>query len=226
MSKISNRSLVLIAALLMPWASPSFAAGLDLGAGAGTVPQFQPYRRVHLQGLDHTVIEAMVYECPYCRALNSQMLNWAQTLPSSIHFEQMPAAIGKAWLPMTQAYFAVAGYNPTLLPQFDDAAFHLVQDEHQPYWSRATYRVAAEDVGVPASVYAVGVTLDPVINMVVKDAKIMAKAKIRKTPSLIICGRYVINPGDVQGNYSYFFELANALVSRCMAHDHIEESVP
>lgn len=224
MQTIFKHTLTLAAGLAL--AAPAWASGLGMGLSSGTIPQFRPYRSVHIPGLQNTVIEAMVYECPYCRALNSEVLQWARTLPGSIHFEQMPAAIGKPWLPMTQAYFAVAGYDPGLLPQFDVAAFHLVQDEHQPYWSKATYRVAAEDVGVPASVYRIGLTLHPVINMVVKDARIMARARIRKTPSLIVCGRYVINPGDVQGNYSYFFQLANALVSRCIAQSRIEEALP
>lgn len=206
--------------------SPVALASLPMGEGMapGTVPNFQPYRHIQIPKLNGSVIEAMVYECPYCRALNTQILRWAKTLPGTIHFEQMPAAVGKSWIPMTQAYFAVAGYNPALLPEFDQAAFHLVQDEHQPYWSRATYRVAAEDVGVPVQTYAAGLSMKPVVNLVVQDVKIMAKARIRKTPSLIICGRYVLNPGDVQGNYSYFFELANALVSRCITQNHIEAS--
>jgi thiol:disulfide interchange protein DsbA len=56
--------------------------------------------------------------------------------------------------------------------------------------------------------------------------KIMAKAGIRRTPSLIICGRYVINPGSVQGNYSMFFQLANALASHCISENRIEADTP
>ncbi|WP_227485262.1 MULTISPECIES: disulfide bond formation protein DsbA [unclassified Acidithiobacillus] len=197
-------------------------AGMGMSGSAGhAMPHFQPYRTVHLTGMNSAVIEAMAYECPFCRALNGEILRWAQTLPSDVHFQQMPAAVGKSWIPMTRAFFTVEGYNPALLPRFDDAAFAEVQDRHSPYWSLDTYRIAAEDVGVPANVFAIGIHLEPVKHMVFRDVKIMAKARIRKTPSLIICGHYVLNPGDVQGNYSEFFQMANALVSRCISENRL-----
>lgn len=209
------------------WAMDGLESGMP-GSGlqplqSGQTPRFQPYRIVHLAGMHSAVIEAMVYECPYCRELNSEILRWARTLPDTVHFQQMPAAVGKSWIPMTRAFFTVEGYNPDLLPRFDDAAFTEVQSRHSPYWSLDTYRIAAEDAGVPANVFAIGIQLKPVTDMVFRDVKIMAKARIRKTPSLIICGKYVLNPGDVQGNYSEFFEMANALVSRCISENKLGE---
>ncbi len=219
--KIKKTSLcIAVACLGLSSVTPAVAMdGTGMSGGVGH--QFKPYRTVHLAGMHSAVIEAMVYECPFCRALNSQILRWAQTLPGTVHFAQMPAAVGKSWIPMTRAFFTVEGYNPALLPRFDDAAFDAVQSHHAPYWSLDTYRVAAEDAGVPAPIFAAGIHLKPVTDAVFRDVKIMVRAKIRKTPSLIICGRYVLNPGDVQGNYSEFFEMANALVSRCITRNKL-----
>ncbi|PKY11838.1 hypothetical protein B1757_02435 [Acidithiobacillus marinus] len=224
-------SALLVAAMgITPaWAMDGLGGGMpDLGMGGAqnnTMPHFQPYRTVDLAGMHNAVIEALVYECPFCRALNREILRWSRTLPASVHFEQMPAAVGKSWIPMTRAFFTVEGYNPALLPKFDDAAFAEVQDRHSPYWSLDTYQIAAEDVGVPANIFEIGIHLKPVTDMVFRDVKIMAKARIRKTPSLIICGHYVLNPGDVQGNYSEFFEMANALVSRCITQNKLGSSI-
>ncbi|MBU2740935.1 MULTISPECIES: thioredoxin domain-containing protein [Acidithiobacillus] len=203
---------------------PALASGLG---GMSTMPTFKPYQRVHLgPQYQNTIIEAMVYECPFCRALNNQMLRWAHTLPGSLHFEQMPAVVGKPWITMAQSYFSVMAVNPGMLPRFDEEAFHLVQDDHYSYSNPRTYALAIEKIGISPSEYMAALRYKLVQNLVLKDMKIMAKAGIRRTPSLIICGRYVINPGSVQGNYSMFFQLANALASHCISENRIEADTP
>lgn len=208
----------------MGLATTAVAAGLN---GMTTAPKFKPYQRVHLgPKYQNTIIEAMVYECPFCRALNNEILRWARTLPASLHFEQMPAVVGKPWIAMAQSYFSVMAINPRMLPRFDDEAFHLVQDDHYSYSDPRTYALAIEKIGISPPDYMAAMRYEPVQDLVLKDMKIMAKAGVRRTPSLIICGRYVINPGSVQGNYSMFLELANGLASHCISENRIEDQTP
>lgn len=208
-------------------ALPAFAGDLQMNGMSGMESHFKPYQRVHLGSrYRNTIIEAMVYECPFCRALNGQILRWAHTLPASIHFEQMPAVVGKPWITMAQSYFAVMAVNPALLPRFDREAFYLVQSAHDAYSDPRTYALAAEQIGIQPDEYLAAMRYKPVQDLVLKDMQIMAKARIRRTPSLIICGKYVINPGSVQGNYSLFFELANGLASRCITEHKLEDATP
>jgi hypothetical protein len=80
------------------WAMDSLGSPADLGgAGVGmpnraghSMPHFHPYRTVHLTGMHSAVIEAMAYECPFCRALNSEILRWAQTLPARFISSKCP----------------------------------------------------------------------------------------------------------------------------------------
>lgn len=219
----------IVAGIIIGVSSPAIRAqGLNgLGGMTDGTHQFKPYRRIHL-GPEYrdTIIEAMVYECPFCRALNNQTLRWADTLPSSIHFEQMPAAVGKPWISMAQSYFAVAAIDPGILPRFDSEAFHLVQDDHDAYSDPRTYALATEKIGVRPADYLAAMRYKPVQQLVLQDIRVMGKAGIRQTPSLIICGRYVITPGSVQGNYSLYFQLANALASHCISENHLEDETP
>ena len=195
----------------------SSAAGLPGAPLSGAaVPGFTPYQRVHLSpNLRNSVIEVMAYECPYCWHLETAMLRWSATLPSNIHFSQMPATIGKKWVPMTQGFYATALIDPAAIPRFNAAAFNLVQKQGYPFQSPRTYAMAAQEAGVNPGLYVALLNNRDVHTLVYNDEKIMLATQITKTPTLIICGRYLINPGSTQGNYSLFFQLANGLISRC-----------
>ncbi|OFC62197.1 disulfide bond formation protein DsbA [Acidithiobacillus caldus] len=213
----------LVASLAIPCLSlASGMDSLDVPPANSGVPTFKPYRRIHLgPAYENTVIEAMAYECPYCRELNTAMFQWARTLPKTIHFVQMPAVVGLSWVPQGQAYFAVMASDPSAIRRFDEAAFAEVQDRHLPFSSPKTYLQAAKDAGLNLRSYY-DAAMDPQVHqLVLKDIKVMAKVHVRKTPTLIICGRYAINPGGVQGNYGVFFELADALVSRCLTENRL-----
>lgn len=211
---------VLAACLLATHGAHGAAMGMG---GIGPAAPYKPYRTVNLgPRYDHVVIEAMVYECPYCRQLNDPTLQWAKTLPAGIHFAQMPAVVGQNWIPMGQAYFSVAAMDPQALQSFDDEAFGMVQDQHESFSDPRTYAQAAKDIGLNIRSYIQAAGDPEVHKLVLDDIKIMARAKIRQTPSLIICGKYVITPGSVQGNYGMYFEMANALVSRCLTENRME----
>ena len=197
----------------------------DMPTGSGPAPAFKPYQRVHLGGhLQNSVIEVMVFECPFCRRLETEMLRWSATLPSSIHFSQMPATIGKRWVPMTQGFYAVALTDPAAIPRFNAAAFTLIQKQGYPFQSPRTYAMAAQQAGIQPGLYTAMLNNPDVHQLVYNDEKIMLATQITRTPTLIICGRYLINPGSTQGNYSMFFQLANGLISHCESVNKLKET--
>ena len=219
-------SIGMLPAGMLP-AGEAMAAGLPAGMGmgpTGAAPGYKPYQTVHLgANLDHSVIEVMAYECPYCMRLETSILRWSATLPDTIRFDQMPAAIGKRWIPMTQGFYAAAVIDPKAIPRFNEAAFSLVQKQGYAFQDPRTYALAAEEAGIPLALYRQMLGYKGVHQLVYNDEKIMLATQIVKTPTLIICGRYLINPGDTQGNYSLFFQLANGLVSRCQSLDKFKE---
>ncbi len=219
-----TRLIAFLAAILVPVSAWGGSIdGLQLGGdGRNDQPSFRPYRRVHLNPVYHsTVIEAMVYECPYCKKLDAAMWHWKATLPASVHFEQMPAVVGNGWIPMAQSYFAAAAVDPAALHRFDHLAFSLVQGGGRSFQDPKTYAIAAQEAGINPVYYSAAMANPLVQKLVLADMRVMAKAHVLKTPTLIICGRYTIDPGDVQSNYGMFFRLADALVSRCIRENRV-----
>jgi thiol:disulfide interchange protein DsbA len=232
-SRVTPRRLLLCAlsSLLLVSAAINQASAADQGGTAllpnglsGTavgqsVAQQHPYTKVHFPKsflLSHMVIEVFEFGCPYCRRLNSTLLQWGATIPSGYRFSQIPILLNKNFIPMTLATFAVETIAPAKLRAFESASFSIVQDYHKPLNLPKVYLVAAAKAGIDPRLLTKAIASAQVQALVREDANIVRISKVTQTPSLIICGKYMINPSQVDGNYSMFIKLANGLLSRCI----------
>lgn len=210
---------MLLASLFLPCVAN---AAPMLGSLGELQSMAKPYREVRLpQNLDlsHRVIEVFEFGCPYCRQMNAALLHWGRSLPKSYSFTQMPALVTDQYFPMTLATFAVYEIDPSRIPAFEDKAFSLVQTWKKPLSDPAVYLAAANAAGIPPKTFIQAVNSQSVKALTVEDGEIMKITGVTKTPSLIICGKYVIDPSDTRGNASMFIQLANGLVSRCMMEE-------
>jgi len=208
-----------MAALLSPL--PGAWAAM-LPANPEALQAKKPWESVHLPPnlaapLRHSVIEVFEYGCPYCRKLNTTLRHWGSSLPSSVTFSQIPSLIGKPYIPMTLATFAVETMAPTKLGAFERYAFQIIQDDGKPIDDVNSYLAAAAQAGIQPKLLAQAVHQPQVMDMARNDLTLMRILHLRHTPSLLICGRYLIDPGNVGGNYSFFLQLANGLVSKCLS---------
>ncbi len=185
----------------------------------GSLNQAKPYREVQLPEnlhLDKTVIEVFEYGCPYCRQMNAAMLNWGKSIPDGYRFTQMPALNADKYFPMTMATFGVYETDPGKLVSFEENAFSLVQTYKKPLDAPVVYLTAAHEAGIDVAALIQSINSPTVKALTAEDAEIMKITQITRTPSLIICGKYVIDPSNTKGNASMFIQLANGLLSRCM----------
>jgi len=191
------------------------------GYSAGQTPR--PWQRVHLPSVlqrefAHSVVEVFEYGCPYCLHINTAVRSWGRTIPRQYTFSQMPALVAPQFLDMTLATFAVESYEPQDLGPFERGAFTLVQGYHEPINKPSVYVAAAIRAHIPAKAMVAQIESNRVQQLTQIDYRMLRATGIHQTPTLLICGRYAINPSMVHGNYSVFFELANGLLSRCIRH--------
>lgn len=211
--------MVAFLALLVSHFPFAFGSTVPLQDSIGSRQSMKPYTVVHFpksMGLQNTVVEGFEFGCPYCRRMNDPLISWASTLPKPFTFTQMPVLIAKRYYSMTIATFAVYESDPNLIQAFETNAFNEVLTNHEPLNNFRVYMIAAAKAGVSYHRFLHALKSPAVAQLSVEDARIMRIAHITHTPSLIICGRYVINPGDTKGNDGMFIKLANALVSRCI----------
>lgn len=220
------RKFLFLMFLLVPvigWATvlPKAAGPSPFIPGSSTQQLPHPWTTLHLPHalgayFSHSVVEIFEYGCPYCRALNGQLRTWGRSLPKEYGFTQMPALLSKEFIPMSLATFAVERYEPQDLGAFERNAFTLVQGYHRSINNPRVYIAAAVHAGIAPKAFLAQLQTTSTLQLTHIDYLLMRASLIHQTPTLVICGRYAINPSQVRGNYSVFLELANGLLSRCM----------
>jgi thiol:disulfide interchange protein DsbA len=192
--------------------------------GAGGPPQ-KLFRLVDIPNASQTVYEIFEFGCPYCRKVNAEVEQWGRTLPHGWTFRQIPALVGPAFVPMSVIYLAVTEIDPNAVPAFMSRSFALVQDHHRPLSSYKTYITAASDVGISLARLKAAAMSSRNKKALFRARSIATGADIRVTPSLVIDGRFAIDPNNADGNYGLFFQLADGLISHAET-DPLDQSVP
>lgn len=177
----------------------------------------QPYADVTpMHGDELVVIEFFKFSCPVCRLYQPIMENWAKTLPNQITFKLVPVYEGtessagemKMYLSMN----AIA--DPAQKTSFMDSAYNLVQGLHQDNDPKQ-WRNIVSTSGISIDSFASSwnaVSSSNASQYVAQQVHYRPTA----TPTLVICGRYMLTPDNVMGNQDLFIRLASALVSKCM----------
>lgn len=173
----------------------------------------KPYKEVAYNPHDRKkAILAFSFTCPYCRNYDGLVSSWGDTLPSDfLSFERLPIVVDKESMMGATAYYAFAKAvkgDKRLIDGFVNRAFSIIQDERKSPLDPETWRKAG----------AVMIDANSVKSQVINAAEKVASYQIEKTPSLIIGGKYMINPNDAAGKEDLFIQLANG-VSSIVLHE-------
>lgn len=188
--------------------SNAFSEDAPLKAQGQSTLDVKPYKEVPFQKEDRNkVILAFSFSCPHCRSYDGILNAWGESLPKGyLELEKLPAVVDQESMAGAVAFYAyqkaVKG-NAQMVNEFINRAFYLIQDEKRSPLDPETWRKAGAVVVDPKSVK----------NLVIRSAEKIDSYNIDKTPSLIIGGKYIINPNDAAGREDLFIQLANGISS-------------
>lgn len=170
---------------------------------------------------DYSVLVFFKYSCPVCRAYHLSLENWGATLPKPFHVNFMPIVESSptedyskdSLLGLMMFWTMQVAGNQQERDQFNESAYELVQDSHNGENKEAWIRAAANTgVSMPKFKEALKVEQSSWNSFVARQVHYQPEA----TPTLVICGKWMITPDSTYGNQDLFFQLANGLVSKCM----------
>lgn len=167
-----------------------------------------------------SVVIFFKFSCPACRSMHSSLDAWSKTLPKGISSQFNPVVepniggdISRDSIYGLQAYWVAERLaNQVQKDYFVSAAYSLVQDEKAGLsgerWLEALIRQRIPAKSIQAA-WKAEAALGP--------ARIERQMhyKPTATPSMVICGRWMISPENTNGDPDLFAQLANALVSQC-----------
>ena len=177
-----------------------------------------PYTTVTpLKGDELTVIEFFKFSCPVCRSYQPIMNGWVKTLPKQIAFKYVPVYEGtESSAGALKMYWAVdAIANIEQKSAFMDSAYSLVQDRNggddPKMWRDAVLSTGIRQDAFASSWKSISGNGK---SFVARQTHYVPTA----TPTIVICGKYMLNPDNVMGDQDLFIRLANGLLSKCLVN--------
>lgn len=157
------------------------------------------------------------YECKYCRKYHPAIAGWGKNLPKpyQLHFiltsngELSNGTINAALAHWTMERIG----SPEQKSLFADSAYALWQDNGM-----------SEDIRAWISIIQKSGVNPRAAKKAFEDEQKVLDTRFNRqihylpteTPTMVICGKYVISPNSTKGNQETFFQLANGLLSKCI----------
>ncbi len=185
-------------------------------ADTTSLEHHQPYTTVTpVKGDELTVIEFFKFSCPVCRSYQPVMDNWSRSLPKPIIFKYVPVYEGtESSAGAMKMYWAMNSIaNIAQKTAFMNAAYSLVQDLHQGD-NPGMWRDVVISAGIQPDEFS------SAWQLVSRNSSSFIAQQTHYsptvTPTIVICGKYMLNPDNVMGDQDLFIRLANGLLSKCL----------
>ena len=157
------------------------------------------------------VAEIFWYGCPHCYTFKPLIEEWEDNAAEDVHFELIPAALGRSWEPHARAYYTVEALDK--LDETHDALFDaLARDRRQLETAEALADYLSE-YGVDKDEFiktfnSFGVNA----KMQQSQAKIRG-ARITGTPTMLVNGKYTVS-ASMTGSHENMIKVVDYLVEK------------
>ncbi len=160
------------------------------------------------------VTEVFWYRCPHCFRFQPYIERWLKSKPDYVVYVRLPAILRPDW-----SYYAAAYYTAEALGVLDKIHEPLFDAIHRQRRAKeldeeenlmkffADYGVSNEDFTNTFHSFA--------INSKVRRADLMTdRYHIHGTPSVVVNGKYLVDPGMAQNDYGIMLRIINFLVEK------------
>lgn len=169
---------------------------------------------------DTAVLVFFKFSCPVCRNYHAMLEHWGSTLPKPFIFQFIPVAEGdgansismESGLGMLAFWSAEMSGNHEQRNTFTNDMYALYQD-------RRIKITPEEIIGLASTSHISMSRFEKAWRAQAKTSPGLARQmhyKPSATPTMVVCGKYMITPDNALGNPDTFIQLANAMVSKCM----------
>lgn len=174
----------------------------------------------------YTVLAFFKYSCPVCRNMSPILENWGHSLPKKFKFQFSPVLeqtqtgeISGETLNASLSYWSVyRSVNQESVSMFHERAYELSQDNREDASPKA-WALAVASTGISRQQYLSA--LNEENSLLLTRYKRQLHYMPAVTPSLVICGKWMISPDSANGDPELFIQLANGLVSKCMQENGV-----
>jgi len=158
------------------------------------------------------VVELFWYGCPHCYRFQPYMERWMKQKPADVEYRRMPAILGDNWALLAKGYYTAETLG-------------IVDRIHRPLFDaiHAQKRRMDSEEALMAFFAEQGVSNDDfrkAYNSFAVDAKVRRAREMgsryhtQATPSVVVNGKYIINPDNAEGNFNTMIKIIDYLIDK------------
>jgi len=158
------------------------------------------------------VVELFWYGCPHCYRFQPYVERWLKDKPTDVEYRRMPAILGENWALLAKAYYTAEALGITERihqPLFDaiHAQKRRMDSEEQIMEFFAEQGVSNDDFRKTFNSFWVDTK--------VRSAREMTHSyQAQATPSMVINGKYILNPDNTGGNFNTMMKIVDYLIGK------------
>lgn len=157
------------------------------------------------------VIEVFSYACPGCYMFEPTISKWVESAPDHVEFIRMPAMFNPSWGPLGKAYYIAEKLG--VQDQMHHLIFEALHKERKQVFTDDEIRAFFIENGVDEKEFDRAARSMEVRTQVRRAENMVKKYKVASTPSIVINGKYLVQPSRTRGNEG-LYEVMNTLISR------------
>ncbi len=159
------------------------------------------------------VIEAFAYPCGACRNFLPHITSWEESMPDYVDFQRRPVPLQQGWEVFVMGYYTaqVMGLD---MHEVHPAIFRAVHDERRRIRNLEDLaEIYTENSDSTAESFVNTAGSFAVDSHIRKNRSDLVKYGVRSTPTMIVQGKWRINPGAFE-SYDQMLAAVDFLVER------------
>jgi len=212
-----KRQIIFLSTVLL-WGFLINTASAQLVQGRDYMPLSPPQPTENSKKIE--VIEFFWYGCIHCYHLESPLNAWLKHKPAYVEFRRVPAVLSPGWVPLTRTYYTLVALG--VADKYHAAIFNAIHNEGRRDLVSDPDAIASwlATKGLDKQKFLDAYNSFSVNGRTERAADISGAYNIEGTPTLVINGKYLIEPSmdgysiGSQVDYAAFFHAVDQLIAQ------------
>jgi len=157
------------------------------------------------------VIEIFSYGCSHCHRFEPMLERWLKNKPGNVKFVRLPAIFNATLAMYARAYYTAEALN--VLDKVHTPLFEAIHLQKRRMDSEAEIAALFVEHGVDEKQFEKAFRSFSVEAKVRRAAELGKRYGVQATPSMVVNGKYITDPGMTQG-FQGMINIVNQLVSQ------------
>ena len=158
------------------------------------------------------VVELFWYHCPHCYRFQPYIQRWLKNKPDDVLYRRMPAILGENWALLARAYYTAQALG--IVDRIHEPLFDAIHAEKRRMDNEDEIMAFFAEHGVSNDEFRKTFHSFTVDAKVRRALEMSRRYQAEATPSLVINGKYILNPDNSDGNFNTMIKIMNYLIDK------------